>query len=321
MGAATESSLLQSSDSRTHTSTIDPSDVYEPTDNPAFVSFLAADWQGSVDENATDRYYDSIRILGYQLMHAPKTKSRYPFLVAVTDHVHSSKRAQLEADGAIVVALPTLYVSTTNLQDKYKDQMEKLSFFNMYGTYGRMCYIDADHLILENIDGVFQDQAAQIQTTRTYQEEIKEDEPPLPATYLFAGHAEGTGHHLNDDRRVKRIQDPTNADYVNGGFWVFAPGREIYEYYMWVANHTDRWNTFWAEQNMLNYVHRRPGNMPWTRIQDDWDVISITDMDILRGSKAIHGHFWDGFWNAGLGNEIWLKAYDEMTWFYGNRTQ
>jgi len=297
---------------------ITDADAFVPTDNPAFLSFLASDYH--TEPNTTDWYFTSLRVLTYQILHAPGTKSRFPFLIGVTKDVNPEKRAQLQDDGAIIVDLPHVSVIGQSGRAQFKDQMEKLSFFNLYGTYGRFCYVDADVLLLESLDGIFQDQATQIQITRAYGEEIKADEPPLPSTYLFAGHAEGTGHHA--DKR-KRTQNAKSPDYVNAGFIVFAPGREIFEYYSWVANHTDRWDTMWAEQNLYNYVHRRPGNMPWTRLNDDWNAFRASDMDIKRGTKSAHGHLWDeeyGKRYGRLGNGIWNRTFDEMTWFYGNRT-
>ena len=287
-----------------------------PTDNPAFLSFLAPDYHDSKeDSTAIDWYYTSLRILGYQLMHAPGTKSRYPFLVAVTGRVNPAKRAQLAADGAVIVELPPIHVLGQSARKEFRDQMEKLSFFSLYDTHGRFCYIDADNLLLDNLDGIFEDPAAQLQPTLSYKEEIKVDEPPLPTKYLMAGHSEGTGHHAD-----KRTQNARSGDYVNAGFILFAPGPEIYDYYMWVANHTDRWETVWAEQNLYNYAHRRPGNMPWTRINDNWNTFRPADIDMVRGTRSVHGHLWEDRY-AGMRQQTWIGLRDEMTWFYGNRSQ
>jgi len=283
-------------------------------DNPAFI-FLAPEYHNDV--NTTDWYFISLRMLGYQLMHAPKTKSRYPFLVAVTPHVDPSKRVQLELDGATIVELPPINVLGHSFREQFRDQMKKLSIFNLYGEYGRLCYIDADNLVLESLDGIFHDPATQIQTTRAYEDEIKDDEPTLPASYVFAGHAHSTGHH--DMKKMKRIQDARSPDYTNAGFLVFAPGPEIYEYYMWLANHTDRWEAIWAEQNLYNYAHRKPGNMPWMRLQDEWNVFRPSELDMLRGVKSVHGHLWEEGYK-GRRRDIWQRSYDEMTWFYGNRS-
>jgi len=289
---------------------------YSAADNPAFLSFLAPDYHNNTD--AVDYYFISLRMLGYQLMHAPRTKSRYPFIVAVTKGVDPLKRAQLELDGAIIVELPETHVLGHSGREQFRDQMEKLSFFGMYGTYGRFCYIDADNMVLENLDGIFEDPATQVQVTRSYTDEIRADEPSLPSTYVFAGHSEVTGHN-DARRRLRRTQNAHSADYANAGFLVIAPGPEIHEYYMWVANHTDRWNSIWAEQNLYNYCHRRPGNMPSTRLQDYWNIYRPSVVDMSRGAKSVHAHLWEEGY-TGPRQDIWKQNFDEMTWFYGNRS-
>lgn len=299
------------SSSFSHTTSVQLS--HTPTDNPAFLSFLAPNWHD--DPDTTDWYFVSLRMLGYQLMHAENSKSRYPFLVAVTKGVNDDKRRQLEQDGAIIIELPEIHVSAYSEWGQFRDVMGKLSLFGLYGEYGRFCFIDADTMVLENMDGIFEDPATQIRNVLTYPDEIKDDEPPLPSTYLFASHAEVTGHHWD---RVKRTQDPASGDYLNAGFYIFAPGPAIHQYYMWLANHTDRYDPVFPEQNLYNYAHRRPGNMPWTRIQDDWNVFRGGEIDILRGVKSFHSHAWESDW---AGHSVWQEKFDEMTWFYGNRSE
>jgi hypothetical protein len=60
----------------------------EPTHNYAFSAFLAAPAVGGEDDN-DDLYFVGTRILIYQLLHDPvtRTNNSYPFLVLVTEDV------------------------------------------------------------------------------------------------------------------------------------------------------------------------------------------------------------------------------------------
>lgn len=71
----------------------------------AFATFLASDAQESEDTVIdNDLYFIATRILAYQILHAPETKSRteIPFIVLVNEGVSEMKRERLRRDGAIV---------------------------------------------------------------------------------------------------------------------------------------------------------------------------------------------------------------------------
>lgn len=70
----------------------------------AYTTFLA-NWPRDDEDNPNDdKYFLATRILAYQLLHAPETKSvhGYPFIVLVNEHVSAAKRERLAKDGAIV---------------------------------------------------------------------------------------------------------------------------------------------------------------------------------------------------------------------------
>jgi hypothetical protein len=60
----------------------------KPTHNYAFTAFLAAPAEGGDDDN-DDLYFVGTRILIYQLLHDPETRTNnsYPFVVLVTEDV------------------------------------------------------------------------------------------------------------------------------------------------------------------------------------------------------------------------------------------
>jgi len=81
----------------------------------AFATLLAADYQGRKDDDMEkDHYFVAVRILAYQFLHAPETRSRqgYPFIVLVTPEVCERKRERLRRDGAVVLEAPPFEVAS-----------------------------------------------------------------------------------------------------------------------------------------------------------------------------------------------------------------
>lgn len=83
----------------------EPTDVAPVKSKYAFATFLASDFTDSPDEIIdNDEYFVATRILAYQILHAPDTKSPsgIPFIVLVNEGVSEAKRERLRRDGAIV---------------------------------------------------------------------------------------------------------------------------------------------------------------------------------------------------------------------------
>ncbi|KAI7127563.1 hypothetical protein KC343_g18649, partial [Hortaea werneckii] len=78
----------------------------------AYATFLAGDSSAIAEDKVLehDKYFVATRILAYQLLHAPETKSKhdYPFIVLVTSDVSAEKRERLRKDGAVVWEAPAM---------------------------------------------------------------------------------------------------------------------------------------------------------------------------------------------------------------------
>lgn len=127
----------------------------KPTKNYAFATFLAPAWD--IPENATDEddhYYTQIRMMCYQLVHDPKTRSPngYPFVVLVTKDVSQSKRDRLTYEGAIVKELEPVPPLQHETRKAWKDVITKLRMLEMY-EYELVAFFDSDHVFTRPIDG------------------------------------------------------------------------------------------------------------------------------------------------------------------------
>ncbi|KAB8336643.1 hypothetical protein FH972_020954 [Carpinus fangiana] len=250
-----------------------------------------------------DGYFLSIRVLNYALNHQYATRSLkpdIPFIVLVTEDVSLYKRTRLSRDGMTVIPVNKIALNddTTPASSRYRDVMTKLRLWTL-SDYRKICFIDADHLIVAPIDGVFDDPATDLRRTLSEDDNIAPGEPTPPHSYLFAARDEaGSYDHA--------IPPDVNADYLNSGFFVFSPSTEMFDYYMMLAeqqgtlslkNGDETRERFFdgsfPEQNLLNYAHRPEGNMPWQHLNWKWNMGWPTERDVEAGVKSFHAKFWD----------------------------
>ena len=213
--------------------------------------------KSSYANGVVDGYFTATRVLAFSLLHYDLTRVRrpIPFLVLHTRKVSSQKLERLKADGATLVPAHDItgddrkvFNSKSNVIDldtsltpdwihdllgsePWHDVLAKLKLFTLT-QYEKICFIDADTLINERIDAIFEDPATGMrQTTSTYNRTsvrierthavtiqdadqdtdpdagafeddpqyadavpIREDEVPLPKEYMIAGRADVPGY-------------------------------------------------------------------------------------------------------------------------------
>ncbi|KAF2252809.1 glycosyltransferase family 8 protein, partial [Trematosphaeria pertusa] len=255
----------------------------------AFATFLA----GEEDSDENDPYFVAVRVLTYQLLHAKETASRdrsIPFVVMATKNVSESKRNRLRKDGAIVVVGDWLYADWVQAATSaWRDIMVKLRLWELT-QFDRIAMLDGDTVLTEPIDGIFDDPAVTMQTTLDLADAIKDDEQPLPEKYAFAGIPEMSHEHGYPP--TDEHHDFMNINYFNGGFFVFQPSLEAFNYYTSLLQIPGRFDPSMMEQNLLNYAHRRDGNMPWQQLGNTWNIHYPTVADLDGGVKSLHEKWW-----------------------------
>ena len=192
-----------------------------------------------------DGYYLGTRVLAYQLMHSRTagTNNSIPFLVMCTEDVSKRKRDRLAKDGATIVLVEKLKEEWVKpASGRWEDVLVKLRLFELI-EYHKIAFIDADTLVTKPLDGVFYDESTLTQPTLTNPDAIKEDEAPLPRTYMLATHSEFFGY----DHPYPPPQDGT---YLNCGFFVFTPSLVLFNYYMSLLKLPGRFDPGFPEQNV-----------------------------------------------------------------------
>ncbi|KAK4615966.1 hypothetical protein CLAFUW4_10100 [Fulvia fulva] len=293
------------------------------THKVAFATFLAGstaakdhtDEESAALNDEDDGYYLGTRVMAYQLLHSKSagTNNSIPFLVLCTRDVSKRKRDRLKRDGATIVLVERLDPGwVASGIDRWKDVMTKLRLFQLV-EYSKICFIDADVLITAPLDGVFFDEATLTQATLPSPQNIKDDEGPLPRTYMFATHADSWGYD-------HPYPPTTDLDYLNCGFFVFTPSLVLFDYYMSLTKLPGRFDPTFPEQNLLNYAHRRNGNMPWKVIWYGWNVNWPTEKDWRGGARSFHAKYWDGDPSHDpVLKAMWREQRAEMEGFHRGR--
>ena len=66
----------------------------------------------------------------------------------------------------------------------------------------------------------------------------------------------------------------------------------MFNYYLSVLNTPNKFHPEYPEQNLLNYAHRKDGNMPWTQLNYTWNIHHPTKTDLEGGVKSLHEKYW-----------------------------
>ena len=310
----------------------------------------------STDDESTDAqdgYFLGARVLAYALLHSPVTgtNASIPFLVLVTPDVSARKRARLTLDGATVIPVPKIDSEWVHpAAPRWRDVMAKLRLWEL-DAFTKICFVDADTLVTRRLDGVFWDEATLARPSLHNVEQIREDEDRLPRTYMLASHADYFGY----DHAWP--PDPTGG-YLNCGFFVFQPDRRMFAYYMsllkapgtfpfysfslssedtfrllstlrlfsatqtklTVEVSSGKFDPSFPEQNLLNYAHRRDGNMPWQPLWYGWNVNWPTERDLRGGAASFHAKYWDDDpTHDPVLKAIWREQRAEMEGFWRGR--
>lgn len=264
------------------------------------VAFLAADFREEDDSpDDDDKYFVSTRMLVYQLLHAPSTKisQSISFTILVTKEVRESKIQRLRKDGATVVVVDGVDHDGVEIKNpRWQQMFTKLRAFDPeLLPFEKVLAIDTDVILTRPIDAIFSDitvEPSPVDYERALLPAINSTLPELselPATFAFAATPE-----TNDLEHDYPFRDPEHQkNYFNGACLLFAPSPRIYRYILSSVKRPDLYSHTFAEQDLLNFVFKRDGPMPWRRLTHSWFINWPNKRDIDGGMAIIHSKFWD----------------------------
>jgi len=236
--------------------------------------------------NDENHYLVGIRMLIYQLLHDPMTRTNHgiPFVVLVTQEVPQEHRDRLIKDGATIVEVSPINIEWIKPgRPRWAHVTDKLHVFELV-QYEKILLLDADHVIVKPLDGVFEDPATEVVSNLGKTENIHDDEGLQPRTFMMAGNS---GPYEAD-----HPYPAPRGDRLNAGFVVLHPSVEMFNHYIAVASIEGRFPGSSPEQDLWNYVHDRKGNMPWTQIHPDWTANTPIYNDFEHGIASFHEKYW-----------------------------
>ncbi|KAF2096726.1 nucleotide-diphospho-sugar transferase, partial [Rhizodiscina lignyota] len=266
------------------------------TEKLAYVTFLSSSqpdwWTGWIPFIEHDKYFTATRILAYQFLHAPttRTRRRIPFVVMVTSDVEQRKRRRLEQDGARVVEVEDFEIDGEIFHPgspRWKHDMTKLRI-NDLTDYSRLLFLDCDMIITRSMDAIFDEPSTQL---RDSDASVPEKHPPS-RQYIFSAVTHATRNHtFPPTEKNGGFWDPI---YFNSGFLVLRPDAEMLKYY--VPNlSSDRFSWRFPQQNFLNFAHRGDGAVPWQRLPTHWNIVFPNLEDYEAGVASLHDKWWSPY--------------------------
>ncbi|KAH7395099.1 nucleotide-diphospho-sugar transferase [Phaeosphaeria sp. MPI-PUGE-AT-0046c] len=257
--------------------------------NPSPTLAIATFLTGQVSD---DSYFNLTRLFVYQLLHAEDTRITNPDLTVVVlcgRLVSEDKKEQIKRLGATVITLEDVQLPEWIHigEPRWAEQFTKLRAFEQT-QFKRMLYVDADYIIMHPLDKIFDESIVQELTpTLNREDQIKEDEGILPGKWLFAARSENGGQG-----GFSHFVPPITTNYANGGFFLIAPDQAMYNHLTDVMKIEGRFPTTFMEQDLLNYVFRRDGPMPWRELDWKWSANFVNEEDVKFGIHSLHGKFW-----------------------------
>lgn len=274
----------------------------------AYVLFLA-DYSAD-DHEGTDVYYTATRVLLYQLLHDPSTRTQasIPVIILATDFVKPARIDRLRASGADVRIVDRIEPAPWSPPIKtasWRDILTKLRAFELYD-FEKVLPLDSDMLLVDRLDDVFSDPATDILTPNATL--ARPDEGPLPSKYMLS-----TQIITND---THHSYPPVGAPYFSAGVFLCHPNAKSVKYYESLMQVPNRFPTELAEQDFLNYAHRKDGPMPWQDFDYRWTTTWPSIVEYRKGAKSLHEKWWTQ--SAGgrmldpFLRERWARAKFEM---------
>ncbi|RDW82815.1 hypothetical protein BP6252_03927 [Coleophoma cylindrospora] len=298
------------------------SSLKRPEERLAYATYLAPT-RPEPENDDDDNYFIACRMVAYQIMHAPETKTNrsIPFVVMVHHELRQSKKDRLKRDGAVIVEVEGIRPEEwmmSGMMEKYMDLYTKLRVFQ-WMQYDRVLFIDGDHLIVRRLDDIFDiPEATMTQQTHKNNSALLDGETGQPSEYLLA--ASGDLHSYNHPF------PPPNIGAFNTGFFLFKPSIQLFEYYMTLMKLPNSHNPEYPEQALVNYAHRPEGNMPFAQFDWSWNIILPNGNDWKWENRAASFH--EKWWRTRAVREVreelrvvkesmfaFYRGRDEASWY------
>jgi alpha-N-acetylglucosamine transferase len=280
----------------------------------AYVTWLSSPGNGDSDDLDADLYFVATRILVWQILHDPSTKTSIAdMVVMVSSDVSESRRERLRRDGAIVRPVDPVRGKDdawiVPLLARWSEVMDKLRVWEME-EYSRILMLDSDTLLQHPLDGIFSDPGAQTHYTKTWL--CDDTDVDLPETYMMGSYGQIIGPHA----WPPPPEDHHLPGYFNAGFFILRPSRRVFDYFVNLLDAEGRFEPDYPEQNLLNYAFRWDGPMPWREINNTWNIRWTKQRDLEGGAVSMHEKWWKSKTGDSSVAKFGVRKRWEMNGFY-----
>ncbi|OAL38462.1 hypothetical protein AYO20_02111 [Fonsecaea nubica] len=287
--------------------------LQRPESKYAYVVYLAPTEKEDAGEEDTedDVYLTSVRLLIYQLLHDPETRTNnsIPVVVLVSPQVSQSKRRRLEREGAWIAEFPSIELETVKPdRPRWKHVMDKMNVFRLT-QFEKVLLMDLDIVLFKPLDAIFEEPETDIQDNLGMENQTKDDEGPQPQRYLLAADSSPIGSD-------KHPWPAPRSKALNAGFMVLHPSEEMLAHYLRIGSIDGRTPMLAPENNLLEYVHRPDGNMPYSQIQHYWVMNHPVFDDYKHGIAAVHEKWWRNSMTDHQLKEMLLKPRWKMEGYW-----
>jgi len=245
-----------------------------------------------------EHYFNLTKLIAYQLLHDKPTRITNPdisFVVLCGNKLTEDKRETLRKFGATVIPVDDVKLPhwMTPVGGSWSEQFTKLRVFEQT-QFDRILYLDSDYLLMHPLDDIFDEPIirflAPVIRDNIVSNLLAPDEGGFPPYWLFAARSEMGGVHGVGG--LDHVVPPLSSSYFSAGFFIVAPDTAMFHHLMTVMQIRGRYATGMMEQDLLNYVFRRAGPMPWRELHWKWSTDFVNEQDVVFGVHGLHGKFW-----------------------------
>jgi alpha-N-acetylglucosamine transferase len=282
------------------------------------------------DDLEKDLYFQATRILIWQFLHVPESRTKHDVIVMVTPTVTEHRRERLRKDGAIVVPVDLVktphdgWVHAGIERPQWDDLMTKFRAWQLT-QYNRVLLLDGDTQLRHSLDGVFDEPLAQIQQSLTDPKfQPLEGQVKWPEKYLFAGGSEvwDSNHKYppfhGGDGGLK------GKGNMNAGFIILHPDEKMFEYLTSFMEIKDSFDPQYNEQALLNKAFEWEGPMPWKEVGYTWNIRCPNENDFEKGLPSMHEKWWEQpyiYDNQKVKDWLLAQRWEMKGWYTGHEAK
>ncbi|MEQ4453485.1 glycosyltransferase family 8 protein [Kosakonia sp. YIM B13605] len=183
--------------------------------------------------------------------------SPWPLVVMVTDTIDDSTRQHLGAQGCKVREVPVIgpdpALESRYANARFADVWSKLAVWTLT-EYQRVAFLDADMLVLQNMDHLFELPLAAGTIAACHACRCN---PNHIESYPVSWRPENCYYSWCTDAQMHATPPASLDNYLNGGFLLLTPDNALYQQMMAkLAEKADISGYVFAEQDFLNEVFR-----------------------------------------------------------------